>query len=185
MNKYSFITLVAIVSLTACKKNTLEIPKIQGEYNGNLAENQFYFQLLKNDGRIMTEAEADSLKLFYINAEGKRQYEYSSPTVIMDYPQHIFKPSFISINDAGLDSMGILVSRDVGPYFSHYWYFEYPNGDIDTLYVEQKNILDEEGLKDPCWCNFPFTVVKLNGKDATIHPTLTSATHKQIYVLRP
>lgn len=166
--------------VTACNKE-----KIDPSNRWTLPPNVFYYQLLKSTNEHLSSVEIDSLKLFYINTDGERQY--SNPTEGLDYPQFTFRPSFHGSSDNILDDAGILMLLDINGrgLTINTWYLEQMDGRIDTLYVESKKISQKEGMQDPCYCTDPFTVVRLNGKDATIHPTLRSSAGKNVYVLKP
>jgi len=165
--------------VTACNKE-----KIDPSNRWTLPPNMFFFQLIKPNNERLTLQEMDSLKLFYINTDGERQYY--NPREGLDYPQHLFRPSEDNYGDLYLDNEGVLLGYDVnlGGVNINTWYFEQMDGRIDTLYVESKKISQKEGMQDPCYCTNPFTVVRLNGKDATIHPTLRSSAGKNVYVLK-
>jgi hypothetical protein len=89
-------------------------------------------------------------------------------------------------NSTHLDEAGVRVNLTLNTFGVEHntWYFEYPNGDIDTLYVEHRDQSFEQARKDECSrCIAPFPVVRLNGKDAYKHPTLRPASGKPIFVL--
>ena len=109
--------------------------------------------------------------MYYI--EGGTKY-YRTPNVDSATANHLLKPSYYSGNTF-FDDQGVRVCVPVNPFgvVHNYWYFEFPNGDVDTLYVESKHVGNKEGREDACQCNDPFTVIKYNGRDAEVNLTLS------------
>lgn len=118
---------------------------------------------------------------FYID-QGRRVYE--APSETMDHREHIILPELNSVNTQ-LAEAGVLCTPFVNSFLVEHntWYFEYENGDIDTLYVENNIISKEEGRQNECYCINPFSIVRFNGKDAYKHPTLKAADGKPVWVL--
>ena len=146
-----------------------------------LPPNRFNFQIVKN-GQHLDMNTYDSLKMFYIDDNGVKHYELSEE---FDVNYFLEKPSTLSINDFYLDSLGVYSTNYVNDFGVqiHNWYIEFPDGDVDTLYVESKEYkLNKDGMKDDCYCQHPMSVVQYNGRDAHKHPTL-KAGGKPIFVL--
>lgn len=146
----------------------------------NLPPNRFYFQIVKN-GQHLDSNTLDSLKMFIIDENGVKHYEHP---IEYDIRNFLEKPSIILGNTA-LDSQGVLLVGYLNAFGVEYhnWYFEFPDGDVDTLYVESKEYkLNKDGMKDDCYCQHPMSVVQYNGRDAHKHPTL-KAGGKPIFVL--
>lgn len=144
-----------------------------------LPPNVFYYQITQNSMPLSTVV-LDSLKFYYINENGIKIY--NSENVEGD-GEHVLLPS--KIGSDYLDAEGVRACLELNIFGVQHntWYFEYPDGSIDTLYVESQQIPKAEGRKDPCYCIAPFTVVRLNGRDAYIHPTLKPVDNKPIWVL--
>lgn len=135
--------------------------------------NLFAYRIVQN-GDKLPDSVMTGLKMYYV--EGMTKY-YKNPTVQDSATaSHVLKPSHYSGNTY-LDEQGVRVCPTLNPFgvIRNYWYFEFPNGDIDTLYVESRHVNNEEGLKDVCQCNDPFTVIKYNGRDAELNTELTPA----------
>lgn len=145
-----------------------------------LPPNLFYYQIIQN-GVPLSTPELDSLKFYYINEYGTKIYRSGSDN---ESANHVLKPSWFSGN-GDLDNAGVRICAALNAFGVQHntWYFEYPDGNIDTLYVESKEISKSEGGKDPCNCITPFTVVQLNGRDAYIHSTLKPSDTKPVWVL--
>lgn len=172
-----FTPIICIIFLFSCKKKDINNPDYW-----DLPPNRFFFQILK-DGAQLDDSTLSVLKMYYIDKNGYKVYRNKSET--MDFPEHIYLPS--RYGDHHLDSLGIRVNYFL-PGMATFnnvneWYFEYGNGDIDTLYVEGKEISNQEGRNNDCYCTTPITVVRFNGRNAYKHPTLTADGGKPIYVL--
>lgn len=170
--KFTSLLVLGIITLQSCKKENWVLPP-----------NKFYFQIIKN-GTPLNSITLDSLKLYYYDGNEKI---YSFPNAEgAETGRHIRKPSMYSGNS--LEHAIELEKNDIrvcGYIVGHegYWYYQFPDGDIDTLYITTKELSNKEGMKDPCYCSHPFITVQYNGKDATIHPTLKAGDGKNIYVL--
>ena len=171
--KNLLLVLSTIIFLTSCERIAPN--------SWNLPPNKFYYQITEN-GVHLSSTDLDSLKFYYINENGTKVYRDQGTD--NEAANHVLKPSWISGNES-LDAEGVRLCMELNPFgVSHNtWYFEYPDGSIDTLYVESKEISKVEGRKDACYCTTPFSVVRLNGKDAFIHPTLKPVDNKPIWVL--
>lgn len=163
-NRY-YIFLLMIVMLSSCGKIIIE----------DLPPNDFFFQLTRN-GQPLSEAEMHNLKMFYMSGNTR---VYEEPDENITYRQFVNL-----IYDPFLDSQAVRQNYYVHmkSKYINTWYIEFENQDIDTLYVETKEISRSQGKKDDCYCIRPFTVVKFNGKDVEKHPTL-KLNGKPIYVL--
>lgn len=142
--------------------------------------NIFTYRIVQN-GDKLPDSILSELKMYYI--EGGTKY-YRTPNVNSITGNHLLKPSHFS-GDTYLDDEGVRICVPVNAFgvVHNYWYFEFPNGDIDTLYVESKHVGNKEGLQDVCQCNDPFTVIKYNGRDAELNTTLLPAGSRPIYNL--
>lgn len=169
MKKVLFF-LITSTGMIACK---------QKDPDWILPPNKFYYQITQNSMPLSTVV-LDSLKFYYINENGIKIY--NSENVEGD-GEHVLLPS--KIGSDYLDAEGVRACLELNIFGVQHntWYFEYPDGSIDTLYVESQQIPKSEGRKDPCYCIAPFTVVRLNGRDAYIHPTLKPVDNKPIWVL--
>lgn len=171
-----YFVFIGAIILTSCNK-TIEI---EDPNSWTLPPNKFLFQITQN-GERLADSTLNNLKMFYVDHD-RRVYE--APNELLDNRNHIILPSYMS-NDGYLEEYGVRS----GPYVNGFavehntWYFEFPNGDIDTLYVENKILSEEEGKRDECYCINPFTVMWYNGKDAYKHPTIKASSGKPIWVL--
>jgi hypothetical protein len=171
-----FFLLLPILLWLSCKKK--ERPPWM------LPPNNFYFQIIHHDEKL-PDTVLNNLALFYLDKDGKKVYYSQETDTVGGIAKHIRFCYEFEGGNSTLDAQGVRVAGYVNLFGvgANYWYFEFPNGDIDTLYVESKHLSDEDAYKDPCSCNNPFTIIQYNGKDATIHPTLRAGDGKNVYVL--
>lgn len=168
IKKFSAGFIISLLTLLSCRQK--DDPDKYG-----LDINIFSYRIVQN-GDKLPDSIIDNLKMYYM--VGSMKY-YRSPGGDSSSANHLLKPSYFSGNTFW-DEQGVRVCVNVNSFgvVHNYWYFEFPNGDIDTLYVESRQVGNEEGLKDVCQCNNPFTVVKYNGRDAEINTELMPADSK-------
>ncbi len=145
MRRIAFLVSL-LTSFVSCKQITPD-PWV-------LPPNLFYYQIVQY-GVPLSGTELDSLKFYYIDELGSKVHRSGSDN---ESANHVLKPSWISGNEA-LDIEGVricMVLNSLGVQHNT-WYFEYPDGSIDTLYVESKEISKSEGGEDPCYCITPTT----------------------------
>lgn len=174
--KISFAVVLALC-LLSCHK-TVEIiapdPWV-------LPPNDFYY-LITQDGNNLSDSTLEDLMFYYFNSNGQKVLR--DPKTDNEAANHVLKPSWIGGNEH-LDEAGVRLCMEINSFLVEHntWYFEYENGDIDTLYVENNIISKEEGRQNECYCINPFSVVRFNGKDVYKHPTLKAADGKPVWVL--
>jgi len=167
-NLPALLLCIVLLSIFGCKdKRTPDV-----------APNVLFFLITENGNRL-PDSTLDNISLYYYE-NGKK---ISSPPSNLDDKKLVYPASRFSGDLAG---KGVLAGNYVdwlvyGKNVNDF-YLEYPNGDVDTMYVEVTFIGREEGAKDRCYCAYPFTVVKFNGKDAPESVDPKSATGKPIYV---
>lgn len=168
------------IGLISCKETIIPGDPNDPNY-WSIPSNVLTFQIIMS-GERLPDSILQKITMYYYDEYGNKIMDQSNRTdVILDDPSHF---------DLGVEGT---VWADSGIVYSiyptsfaeanmHYWYIGYPDGDIDTIYTEVKYISNAEGKIDPCYCNNPITVLKFNGKDASIHPTLKSPCGKDIYI---
>ncbi len=61
---------------------------------------------------------------------------------------------------------GILKSSDIATLSAvekiKDYYLEFPDGSIDTLFVDYQQVAEEEGRKEPCFCDKPLKSIRVN-----------------------
>jgi len=149
------IVNILVILLSSCNKSCKD------GVHPTLPPNQFYF-LIRHNGDIFPDSILSKIKLFYYdNGVKKDRLSSTSDDTSFVFPAARYAP--------GLANSGVMCSGYVdGIVKSHTndLYLAYPDGNIDTLYIEIGNLEYEQGVKDRCYCYYPFTVVKFNGKDA-------------------
>lgn len=100
---------------------------------------------------VLPDATLNATKLYYFSSQTIKEY----------------------VGDFGRASgsgyqWGILSTTDVASLSANdnikYYYLEFPDGDIDTLFVNYQQISDEEARDNDCFCNTPQIGVTINGK---------------------
>lgn len=182
MSKYliAFALVLSTISIISCKETIVPGDPNDPNY-WSIPPNYLSFQIRMN-GERLPDSILQNITMYYYDENGNKIMDQSNRTdVILDDPSHLgFEPEGTVWADSGIVfSMYpiILASKNM-----NYMYIGYPDGDVDTIYTEQKYISNAEGRLDPCYCNNPITVLKFNGKDAPIHPTLRSPSGKDIYI---
>lgn len=155
MKKLFFVVILLGSSSLKCKKDT---PKFYppGPY---LPPHSLLF-LIEKDGNPLINSVLDNLKLSY---KIKRFLKKDEKKYIDD-----FLPAI-----APLDSMGIMTTRSIGIISAKgkkikTYYLEYPDGDVDTLFVNYEYIPRAHADTTACYCLYPLREVKFNGREA--HP---------------
>lgn len=138
--KLLFALLLAS-SITACGK----------KYEPYPMPHTLYF-IIKHNGVHLSDNTLDSMRLsYYINNSKKYVLDFTRAT-----------------NEDGIPAreLGVQLTREVGNISGEQgiknFYLEYPNGDVDTLYVDYQHLSDRAGAKDPCGCLYPFKGILFN-----------------------
>lgn len=159
---FSAVALLSLCAVSACRSK-----EYADKYGLDI--NIFSYRIVQN-GDKLPDSIIDNLKMYYM--VGGMKY-YRSPGGDSASANHVLKPSYFSGNTFW-DDEGVRICVNVNSFgvVHNYWYFEFPDGDVDTLYVESRNVSNKEGMQDVCQCNNPFTVIKYNGRDAEINTEL-------------
>lgn len=161
----SIIGILLCMCICACNRTTVD------HSHDTLPPNTFLFLLEKNHERL-EDSVLSGLRLYYYHGAVK----VYNPGPNMDDTSYI-SPGYrykSSLSNTGIMASGY-VSMISGLSGVHDFYLEFPDGDVDTLYIETGNLTNEEGANDPCYCRFPFRVVRYNGLDATIDTQYSTA----------
>lgn len=72
--------------------------------------------------------------------------------------------------------LGVMTTREIGFISGEKlikdFFIAYPNGDMDTLFVDYKSLSGEEACKHPCKCCCPIELIKFNGEIAQIDTSI-------------
>lgn len=166
---YKLAICLALLATQGCKHR--RVPA--------LPPNVLYF-LIEKDGHKLEDSVLAKIRLFYFNKQGKK---VDSPPPNLDDKTFLFPASRQS---TGMEGTGVLSSGYVDQLVysegANTLFLSYPDGDIDTLYLEVKNIGHKAGARDRCYCAFPFTIVKFNGMTASEVSGLRPDDGKPIYL---
>lgn len=153
--KHSLILLIVICTILCVGCSTKQI----GPQTMN---NSLAFLLTKNNQRL-PDSIVNNIKMAY--------YEGNNKKYINDLSRGINEGGFMAYD------IGLLSTRDIGGYSSgggiKNYYLEYPNGQIDTLYVDYRVLSYDQALKDPCFCYYPLVEVRYNGQPANLDSSIT------------
>lgn len=145
----------------------------------SLPPNVLFFRIEKDDHKL-EDSVLMKIRLFYFDTHGNK---VDAPPSNLDDKTFLF---LASRHSTGMESTGVLSSGYVDQLVyskgANTLFLSYPDGDIDTLYIEVKNIGHKDGAQDRCYCAFPFTIVKFNGKDAPEVTDLATDDGKPIYL---
>lgn len=103
-----------------------------------------------SDEQILAGSVLDQIELYYFHHNVKRQV-----------------PDFGRAPGSGYQA-GILYSKDIVSLSANdqvkNYYLKFPDGDIDTLYVDYEWVSEDEGRKEACTCVKPLRSFLIDGK---------------------
>ena len=118
--------------------------------------------IIKQNGLRLEDSILNNMKLFCFKNNAK--------TYISDFIRGINEGPFNALD------LGVQTSRDIGNKSGDDgikdFYLEYPNGDIDTLYVNYNKLSGNDAAKHPCYCYYPLEEVKFNGVTASLDTSI-------------
>lgn len=125
--------------------------------------NNSIFFLVKINNQRLPDSVLNNMKMSYY-LSGQKKY-------VDDFTRGINEGGFMA-ND-----MGIQTTRDVGTYSGDNnvknYYLEYPNGTIDTLFIDYRHVSYNEASTNSCYCYYPLVDVKFNSVVAQIDSSIT------------
>ena len=146
-----------------------------------LPPNILLYQFVKN-GTALQGSQLDGIEMFYINDKGdtinhvpwKNLHAYGHP---------LFRPAVDTYWKEGFEN-GVCSQYFITALikFTNTFYFKFPDGDIDTLYIDYTEVSIAEGKKLDCYCQKPFTTVLFNGQPVPVHPTIRGQEGKRVYI---
>jgi hypothetical protein len=81
---------------------------------------------------------------------------------------------------SGNSNLGIMTSFSIAGISSTQgikdFFLKYPDGNIDSLYINYQQVSDDEGIKEPCFCRVPLKEIKVNGQSPGIDTTTPEGT---------
>ena len=147
-----YLLFLIVLTFISCKKNK-ECPV----FWGYLPPRSLFIEL-KQGGKRLPDSVLNNLKLSYIQNSTK-----------------LYISDFYRVSDNWY-SLGIMVTREIGlksgdSNIKNY-YIEYPNGTMDTVYVDYRHLTQCEADTSACNCLYPIYAVKFNGIFAPLDTTL-------------
>ncbi len=144
-------SLVSFILLAvSCNKSVREGPQV-------IPSSLFF--VVKKNGIRLDDITLDNMKLYYLKNGNK--------TYISDFQR--------GTGDGY--NLGVQTTRNIGDISADEnikdFYLEFPNADIDTLYVNYRHLSENDAFNNPCYCYYPLEQVKYNGTLASPDPTIT------------
>ncbi|MFT4060731.1 MAG: hypothetical protein QM642_00070 [Edaphocola sp.] len=62
------------------------------------------------------------------------------------------------------------------------FYFKYPDGDLDTLYIHSEQVSNKQAKKETCHCIIPIRELKFNGKNAVQDTSIHLSSGYPVYI---
>jgi hypothetical protein len=163
MKKYNLLIIcLLLLLLFSCKKNQSNPCPT---FWGYKLPYSLFFKLNLNGNRL-ADSVLNKLKLSY--------YQNGSKKYISDFSR--------AINEGSLNAFdsGIMVTRDIGFNSGDAnikdYYLEFPDGDIDTLFVDYRKYSQCEADTSVCQCLYPLYSVHFNGQKASPDAYITEHT---------
>lgn len=171
MKKIFSFCILLILFITSCKDYC----------RWSLPPNIFYFIIMK-DGHPLPDSILDNTVMYFINSRGEM---VTNPDSLQEGPNAPDLDDTVLMFPAtrtspGLANTGVMSSGYV--YETRTWYLKYPDGDIDTFYVETTHIPCKKGAKNRCYCDDPYTKVEFNGHTAPEYTELNNGDGKPIFL---
>lgn len=157
MKKYFYWLLPMLIIVLALFHNSCNKCKGCGII---LLPQTLCFKIVQN-GKIITDSSyLSKIRIYYY----KNGYEIDDPNDI--------DPSDLTIYDQHTlatfsDSSGLFASyfmTEISTKGQQYFYFEFPDGTVDTLFLNVEKVSDKEGIHEACHCSTPIRTIKFNGK---------------------
>lgn len=170
MRCFQIASVLLIILFCSCKK----------KMRYDLPPNVLFFLIEKDEERLNDSVLA-GMKLYYYK-DGKK---IDSPPSNYDDKTLIFPASRSS---SGMEDRGVMCSGYV-PNLNAYegindFYLLYPDGDVDTIFIQTKEVSIEEGSRDRCYCKEPISTVNFNGEKAPEETRFITDDGKPIYLFK-
>jgi len=146
--------------------------------------NILYF-IIKENGKPLEYGSLSEVKMYYlrngIKITNPNDIDTSPNSPILDDTKFIY---YGSKNDPKLENSGVLANGYadfVSTLDIKTWYIEFPDGNIDTLFLETTKLSCEEAKLNRCYCNLPFTKVIFNGRIVKEATEIQTTNMKPVY----
>lgn len=154
MKKYSYWLLpLLIIGLAFCHNSCQKCCNIPA------LPQTLYFKIAKN-GQIITDSDyLSKIRIYYY----KNGHEIDNPNDI-DNDNHIIydQTTLASLRDSGLFASYFM--PEISTENHQYFYFEFPDGNVDTLWLNAEKVSEDEAIHESCDCSTPIRAVTFNGQ---------------------
>lgn len=65
----------------------------------------------------------------------------------------------------------------------NHFYLEFPDGSVDSIYVQSEQVSCEQGWKEKCHCTLPLRELKYNGKNVAIDDDYHLSNEQPVYII--
>lgn len=121
---------------------------------------KLYFKFAQN-GQIITDSNLLSkIRIYYI----KNGYEIDDPNDIDNDNKVIYDQKTLA---SLIDTSGLFVSYflpEISTKGEQYFYFEFPDGSVDSLYLNAEKVSKNDAIYESCDCTTPIRAIKFDGK---------------------
>lgn len=129
----------------------------------NQFPNDLVFAIRKNGEKLNTDV-LNSMKLYYLK-QGSKIYSFDRANV----------PSLELLDESlGVQKIPFPIGIESGNGTKSY-YLEYPNGEVDNVYVDYQKLDHDQAVKDPCYCYFKLIEIKYNGVRVSYDPAIKNS----------
>ena len=112
----------------------------------------FFFLIKKNNVRLEDNT-LNNTKMYYLK-DGAKMY-------VSDFTRAI-NGGELNAYDLGIQTSFRIEDISANENIKNF-YLEYPNSDVDTLFIDYKRLSEKEAFNHPCYCYTPLEQVKYNG----------------------
>ncbi|HTO17346.1 MAG TPA: stage III sporulation AC/AD family protein [Edaphocola sp.] len=153
-----------------------------------------WFQFEK-DGKLLNGNELTNIELYFIengniinSIDAKHLHDYGKPLIEV-YDKESPNIEYYKNGICQFQYFESYILKDEnGKNRANTFYFKFPNGDIDTLYVEvqAQRLKEIEGKKDPCYCHYPIEKILYNGKPVSTNPSfkIVNNFNRPVYIFK-
>ncbi|MFT4062601.1 MAG: hypothetical protein QM642_09630 [Edaphocola sp.] len=137
-----------------------------------------YFKIFRN-GQVFNDSMLSCTKLYYKDGGKTISDPGYDDTSFMYVAYSYFGAEEFRNSNIAMFRYLVSISINEG---IHDFYLQYPDGDIDTLWVTGERVSNEQGKKERCYCTTPLRELKFNGKDAVEDTSIHLSDGQPVYI---
>jgi len=155
MKKYSYWLLsLLLISLAFCHNGCDKC------CNPTYLPQTLYFKIAQNGQTITDSSYLSKIRIYYI----KNGYKIDNPNDIDNDNRVIYDQHTLA---SLIDTSGLFLSYfipEISTKGEQYFYFEFPDGSVDSLWLNAEKVSKNEASHESCNCTTPIKGIKFNGK---------------------